>query len=605
MSVFKITTTGAPQTSISLTDLGIRAAIVHPTSNYSLTDLGITAEEIKNSSQLASAVADGSLELYIDDVQVFDTNSTVPDFVGATGLVDGVRGLVPAPLIADVNKFLKGDGTWSSSGIGEVNTASNVGSGGVGVFKQKTGVNFEFKNINAGSSKVTVTNDIANNEIDVDVSVSQLETELTLGNISGTLPVSKGGTNSSAALNNNRIMQSTGGAIVEAPAILGSRALKSDASGIPVHFDEVTEPSLVELSYVKGVTSSIQTQLNAKIESSEKGAANGVATLDAGGKVPAAQLPSYVDDALEYADLASFPVTGETGKIYVAIDTGRVYRWTGSIYAEISTSNAGTVTTVSVDTANGFAGSVSNPTTTPAISITTTVTGMLKGNGSSISAATDGTDYVSPTTLATELATYVEGPASATDNAVPRYDSTSGKLIKNSGVTISDANKLSVDSLGLTATGTAPASPTDGHLYYDSTLKCLMAYDSSRSKWLSVQVHEIWADRNGNAGVGTSLRTGSGIPTSTNPVELEQNMTLVGIVASTSNTEAFTLNVDDVSSGGSGTTLPISYPSGTTHQDLTLNTDYNASDALDIYVAASTTGNVSNPRVKLLFRYRK
>jgi len=57
----------------------------------------------------------------------------------------------------------------SSGGGGEVNTASNVGLGGVGVFKQKTGVNLEFRNVNAGSSSVTVTLDAPNNEIDVDV----------------------------------------------------------------------------------------------------------------------------------------------------------------------------------------------------------------------------------------------------------------------------------------------------------------------------------------------------------------------------------------------------------------------------------------------------
>ena len=72
----------------------------------------------------------------------------------------------------------------------------------------------------------------------------------------------------------------------------------------------------------------------------EIGAANGVAELDSGGKVPAAQLPSYVDDVLEYADLASFPPTGEAGKIYVALDTLKTYRWGGSSYAEISESLA-------------------------------------------------------------------------------------------------------------------------------------------------------------------------------------------------------------------------------------------------------------------------
>lgn len=72
------------------------------------------------------------------------------------------------------------------------------------------------------------------------------------------------------------------------------------------------------------------------IATTEKGAANGVATLDASQKVPAAQLPSYVDDVLEYANLASFPVTGETGKIYVALDTNKTYRWSGSVYIYIT-----------------------------------------------------------------------------------------------------------------------------------------------------------------------------------------------------------------------------------------------------------------------------
>lgn len=70
-----------------------------------------------------------------------------------------------------------------------------------------------------------------------------------------------------------------------------------------------------------------------------KGAANGVAGLDSTGKVPAVQLPSYVDDVLEYAGLASLPVTGESGKIYVALDTNKTYRWSGSAYVEISASS--------------------------------------------------------------------------------------------------------------------------------------------------------------------------------------------------------------------------------------------------------------------------
>jgi hypothetical protein len=75
-----------------------------------------------------------------------------------------------------------------------------------------------------------------------------------------TLSIAKGGTNSGTALSNNRVMQSSGGAIVEAAAITASRALASDANGIPTH----SATTSTELGYVSGVTSSIQTQLNGK-----------------------------------------------------------------------------------------------------------------------------------------------------------------------------------------------------------------------------------------------------------------------------------------------------------------------------------------------------
>lgn len=63
---------------------------------------------------------------------------------------------------------------------------------------------------------------------------------------------------------------------------------------------------------------------------------------------------------------------------------------------------SGTVTTVSVVSANGFAGTVANATTTPAITLTTSITGLLKGNGTAISAATSGTDYA-PATSGTSI----------------------------------------------------------------------------------------------------------------------------------------------------------------------------------------------------------
>jgi hypothetical protein len=95
---------------------------------------------------------------------------------------------------------------------------------------------------------------------------------------------------------------------------------------------------------------------DAQIPLSQKGQPSGVATLDGAGLVPANQLPSYVDDVLEFADLASFPATGETGKIYVTLDDNKTYRWSGSAYVEISASlvpNDGTLTLATSGIATG------------------------------------------------------------------------------------------------------------------------------------------------------------------------------------------------------------------------------------------------------------
>ncbi len=72
-----------------------------------------------------------------------------------------------------------------------------------------------------------------------------------------------------------------------------------------------------------------------------KQAAGNYATL-VGGTIPSSQLPSFVDDVTEYANLAAFPATGETGKLFVAIDTRKLYRWSGSTYVEIAGSPGST-----------------------------------------------------------------------------------------------------------------------------------------------------------------------------------------------------------------------------------------------------------------------
>lgn len=89
---------------------------------------------------------------------------------------------------------------------------------------------------------------------------------------------------------------------------------------------------------IKSLVEDIDTRLGTFI--GKVGAANGIAQLDASGLIPESQLPSYVDDVLEFDNLAAFPTTGESGKIYVAIDTNLTYRWSGTQFTPIASSLA-------------------------------------------------------------------------------------------------------------------------------------------------------------------------------------------------------------------------------------------------------------------------
>ena len=101
------------------------------------------------------------------------------------------------------------------------------------------------------------------------------------------------------------------------------------------------------ISLTGGVTGSVSFDgsANASIATAVTGlgVANGIATLDSNGRVPSTQLPSYVDDVLEYLNVAAFPTTGESGKIYVETTGNTTYRWSGSAYVKITSGEVASV----------------------------------------------------------------------------------------------------------------------------------------------------------------------------------------------------------------------------------------------------------------------
>lgn len=206
------------------------------------------------------------------------------------------------------------------------------------------------------------------------------------------------------------------------------------------------------------------------IPATEKGANSGVATLDATGKVPSSQLPSFVDDVIEAANFAALPETGEGGKIYMTLDDNKTYRWGGTTYVQISAglalgetqgtayegskgaANAAAITALQSDKANKSEmaiEAVSGDSTKKTITLKTglsqdvlvahqdisgkqgtiTANGILKGDGSGgVTAAVAGTDYQTPLVAGTDYVAPVSGKGLSTE------DYTSAEKTKLSGI---------------------------------------------------------------------------------------------------------------------------------------------------------------------------
>lgn len=261
-------------------------------------------------------------------------------------------------------------------------TALTVGQGGTGVATVPTngqllignGTNYSVATITAGSG-VSVTNSAGGITIAAtgsggtvtSVSGSGGTTGLTLAGgpitgtgtltIAGTLAVANGGTGATTA----------GAALTS----LGAYAA-TNPSGFTSNTGTVT--SVATTGTVNGITLT--------------GTVTSTGTLTLGGTLSGVSLTTQVTGTLPIANGGTNATTAAG-----ALSTLGAYAATNP---SGFTSNTGTVTSASVASANGFAGTVATATTTPAITLTTTITGVLKGNGTAISAATAGTDYVAP-----------------------------------------------------------------------------------------------------------------------------------------------------------------------------------------------------------------
>lgn len=290
-----------------------------------------------------------------------------PAGAGSLATLDDVDSTSTAgqALIAD------GDGTFSFSTIGGVaetldsvtgrnNTTTNsISVGGV------TATSLNTHTIPSGSGTLALTTDVPTVTLDDATTNGNTTTNsITVGGLNDlTIPTGTGtiAKTSDIPTNNNQLTNGAGYitdyTVTQADVTAHQAALSITESQISdlgtyltaetndltsavtwanVPDANITQSSVTQHQAALSVTESQISDLGTYIPASEKGAASGVATLDSGGLVPTSQLPSYVDDVLEYTNYSSFPASGETGKIYVDLATGDIYRWSGSAYVQIN-----------------------------------------------------------------------------------------------------------------------------------------------------------------------------------------------------------------------------------------------------------------------------
>ena len=214
--------------------------------------------------------------------------------------------------------------------------------------------------------------------------------------------------------------------------------------------------------------------------------------------------------------------------------------WNGSDFVTaVSPSSSGTVTTLSVVSANGFTGTVANPTSTPAITLTTSISGVLKGNGTAISAATSGTDFSAGTSA---LATGILKSTTSTGALTIAVAGDFPTLNQNTtGTAAGLSATLAIASGGTNST----ATPTAGGAGYGTGTA--HAYTAAGT------TGQVLTSQGASAPIWTTLTSSGGTVTSVAALTLGTTGTDVSSsVLNSTTTPVITLNIPTASASNRG-----------------------------------------------------
>jgi hypothetical protein len=260
-----------------------------------------------------------------------------------------------------------------------------------------------------------------------------------------------------------------------------------------------------------GTYTKVTTDVKGRVTSGTTLVATDIPALDASkittGIIDAARLPSFVDDVLEFANLAGFPVTGETGKLYVALDTNKVYRWSGSVYIFITSGavdsvagKTGVVTLVKADVGLANVDNTADSVKSVASAATLTTARTINGVSFNGSAAITVT---ANTTNALTIGTGLSGTSFNGSGAVTiAIDSTVATLTGTQTLT----NKT-ISGTSNTLSNIANASLTNSTVTVGSTSIALGATATTIAGLTSVTSTTFVGALTGNASTATTLAT--------------------------------------------------------------------------------------------------
>jgi hypothetical protein len=300
-----------------------------------------------------------------------------------------------------------------------------------------------------------------------------------------------------------------------------------------------------------------------------------------------------------FTGTVALPSTTSVGSVS-ATEIGYLDGVTSAIQTQLNAKGAGSVTTISIVSANGFAGTVANATTTPAITLSTSITGILKGNGTTISAASSGTDYA-PATSGSFILSGNGSGAFSNVTIGTGLDFTGGTLSATggggSGTVTSVSGTGTVNGISLSGTVT-----TSGSLTLGGTLSGVS---------LTTQVSGTLPIANGGTGAtslaGASIVTYSGTETLTNkritprvstttssatPTINTDNVDFYGLTAQAVDITSFTTNLSGTPTNGQKLWI---YIVGTAARAITWGASFEAS------TAALPTTTVSTDRLDVGF----